>query len=80
MGFACRLFLAPTLSCYSAFMSACSPGSAHQPYGPHGRLEHGASLTEIERAMSARSVVMSLMQVPLGMGDNAALVALTTQR
>ena len=35
-----RYLLASSLSCYAAFISASTPGPAHQPCAPRGCLEH----------------------------------------
>jgi len=57
-----------------------TPGSAHQPCGPRGRLERGRISAEIKSIRSVMSAAMLLLQVPLGVGDSAALIALTNWR
>ena len=53
-------------------------GLAHQPCAPRGCLERGTNLAAVENITSAMSMVMSLMQVPSGIGGSAVTIALTT--
>ena len=57
-GSARRCLLASSLSCHAAFISAPTPGPAHQPCAPRGRLERGTNSAAVERMTSAMSVVM----------------------
>ena len=59
-------------------MSASTPGSAHQPCAPRGRLERGTISAALENMTSAISVAMSLMQVSSRIGGGAAVIAFTT--
>ena len=63
--------LASSLSCHAAFISASTPGPAHQPYTLRGRLERGINSAAVERMTSAMSVEMSLIHVPSGIGGSA---------
>ena len=62
-GFARRCLLASCFCCHAAFISASSPGSAHQPRAPHERLERETVLAAVESMTSAMLVAMSLIQV-----------------
>ena len=64
LGSARRCLLASSLYCHAVFISASTPGPAHQTRAPRGRLEHGNNSAAVESMTSAMSVVMSLMQVP----------------
>ena len=70
-GSARRCLLASSLCCYVAFISASTPGPAHQLCSPRGRLERGTNSAAVESLTSAMSVAMSLMQVSLGIGGSA---------
>ena len=67
-GSARRCLLASSLCCHAAFISASTPGPAHQPYAPRGRLERGTNSAAVESMTSAMSVAMSPMPVPSGIG------------
>ena len=60
-GSARRYLLTSTLCCHAAFISASTPGPAHQPCAPRGRLEHGTNSAAVESMTSAISETMSLM-------------------
>ena len=77
-GSARRCLLASSFCCHATFISAFTPGPAHQPCAPRGRLEHGTNSSAVESITSAMSVAMSLMQVPSGIGDSASTIAFTT--
>ena len=74
-GSARRCLLASSLCCHAAFISASTPGPAHQPCAPRGRLERGTNSAAVESMTSAMSVAMSLMQVPSGIGGSAPNIA-----
>ena len=64
---------------HAAFISASTPGPAHQPCAPRGRLERGTNSAAVESMTSAMSVAMSLMmQVPSGVGGSASTIAFAT--
>ena len=65
----------PPLCCHAAFISASTPGSAHEPCAPRGRLKRDAGSAAVESMTSAMSVTMSVMQVPSGIGGSAATIA-----
>ena len=77
-GSACRCLLASSLCGHAAFISASTPGPAHQPCAPRGRLERRASSAPVESMTSAMSIAMSLMQVPSEIGDSTAIIAFAT--
>ena len=52
-GSARRCLLAPSLCCHAAFISASTPGPAHQPCAPRGRLERGTKSAAVESMTSA---------------------------
>ena len=67
------------LCCHAAFISASTPGPAHQPCAPRGGcLERGANSAAVENTTLAMSVAMSLMQVPSGIGGSASTIAFAT--
>ena len=74
-GFSHRRLLASSLGCHAAFISASTPGPAHQLRAPRGRLECGASSAAMESMTSAMGVTTSLMQVPSGIGGSVATIA-----
>ena len=74
-GSARRYLVASSLCCHAAFISSFTPGPAHQPCAPRGRLERGTNLAAVESMTSAMSVAMSLMQVPSGIGGRASTIA-----
>ena len=73
-GSACRCLLASSLCCHVAFISASTPGPAHQPCAPRGRLERGTSSAEVESMTSAMSVAMSQTQMTPGIGGSASTI------
>ena len=77
-GSARRGLLASSLCCHAAFISASTPGLAHQPCAPRGCLERGTNSAGVESMTSAMSVAMSLMQVPSGIGGSASTIAFAT--
>ena len=77
-GFARRCLLGFSLCCHAAFVSASTPGPAHQPYAPRGRLERGTNSAAVESMTSAMSVAMSPMQVPSGTGGSASTISFAT--
>ena len=77
-GSARRCLLASSLCCHVAFISASTPGPAHQPCAPRGRLEHGISSAAVESMTSDMSVAMSPIQVPSGIGGSASTIAFAT--
>ena len=70
-----RRILAYSLCCHASFISASTPGPAHEPCAPRGRLKRGASSAAVESIASAMSVALSLMQVPSGISGSAAAIA-----
>ena len=78
VGSARRYLLASSLCCYAAFISAPTPGSAHQPCAPLGCLEPGTKSAAVESMTSAMSVAMSVMQVPSGIRGCASTNAFAT--
>ena len=54
------------------------PRPAHQPCAPRGCLERGTSSAAVESMASAMPLVMSLMQVPSGIGGSATTIAFAT--
>ena len=62
-GSARKCLLAFSLCCHAAFISASTPGPAHKPCAPRGRLERVANSAAVEIMTSAMSLTMSLMQV-----------------
>ena len=70
-----HLLASSSLCCHAAFISASTPGPAHQPCAPRGRLERGASSAVVESMTSTMSVAMSLMQMPSGVDGSAATIA-----
>ena len=70
--------IASPLCCDTPFISASTPGPAHQPYAPRGRLERGASSAAGESMTSAVSVAMFLMQVPSEIGRSVVIIAFAT--
>ena len=77
-GSARRCLLASSLCCHAAFISASTPGPAHQPCAPRERLERGTNSAAVESMTSTMSVAMSLMQVPSGIGGSALTIAFAT--
>ena len=73
-----RCLLASSLCCHAAFISVSTPGPAHQPCAPRGRLERGTNSAAVESMMSVMSVAMSLMQVPSGIGGCASTITFAT--
>ena len=78
VGFCARCLLASSLCCHAAFISASTPGPAHQPCAPRGRLERGTNSAAVESMTPAMLVAMSLMQVPSGIGGSASTIAFAT--
>ena len=79
LGSARRCLLASSLCCHAVFISASTPGLAHQPCAPRGRLERGTnSAVVVKSMMLAMSVAMSPMQVPSGIGGSASTIAFAT--
>ena len=70
--------LASSLCCYTPFISASTPGPTHQPCGPRGRLERGASSAAGESMTPAMSVALFLVQVSSGIGSSVAIIAFAT--
>ena len=70
--------LASSFCCHAAFISASTPGPAHQPCAPRGRLERGTKSAGVESMTSAMLVAMSLLQMPSGIGGSASTIAFTT--
>ena len=66
------------LCCHDAFISASTPGPAHQPCAPRSRLERGTNSAAGESMTSAMSVAMSPIQVPSGIGGSASTIAFAT--
>ena len=60
-GSARTCLLASSLCCHAAFISASTPGPAHQPCAPRGRLERGPNSAAVKSMTSTISVAMSLM-------------------
>ena len=52
-GLSRRCLLVSSLCCHAAFISASTPGSAHQPCAPRGRLECGNNSAAVESMTSA---------------------------
>ena len=77
-GFARECLLASSLCCHAAFVSASTPGPAHQPCALRRPLERGTISAEVESMTTAMSVAMSLMQVPLGVGGCASTIVFAT--
>ena len=77
-GSARRCLLASSLCCHAAFISVSTPGPAHQPCAPRGRLERYTNSAIVERITSAISVAMSLLQVSSGIGSFAATITFAT--
>ena len=73
-----RYLLASSLCCHAAFISASTPGLAHQPCAPRGRLERGTISAAVESMTSAMLVAMSPMLVPSGIGGSASTIAFAT--
>ena len=73
-----RCLLASSLCGHGAFISASTPGPAHQPCATRGRLERGTNTAAVESMTSAMSVAMSLMQVRSGIGGSASTIAFAT--
>ena len=69
---------ASSLCCLAAFISASTPGPAHQPCALRGRLERGTNSAAVESITSAMSVAMSLMQVTSGIGGSASTIVFAT--
>ena len=65
-GSACGCLLAFSLCCHAAFISTSTPGSAHQPCAPRGRLERDTKSAAVESMASAMSVAMSLVRCHWG--------------
>ena len=63
------------LCCHASFVSASTPGPAHQSCAPRGHVERGASSAAVESMTSAISVAKSLAQMPSGVGGSAAIIA-----
>ena len=76
-GSARRCLLASSLCCHAAFISAFTPGPAHQPRAPRRRLERSINSAAVAGMTSAISVAMSLIQVPSGIGGSVATSAFT---
>ena len=74
-GSARRCLLASSPCCHAAFISASTPGPAHQPCTPRGHLERGANSTAVKSMTSAMSVAM---QVASEIGGNASTIAFAT--
>ena len=66
-GSARRCLLASSLCYHAAFISASTPGPAHQPCAPRGRLERGTNSAAVKSMTSVMSVAM---QVPSGIGSS----------
>ena len=77
-GFARRGLLASFLCCHAAFISASTPGPAHQPCAPRGCSERSTKSAAVESMTSVMSVAMSLMQVPSGIGGSASTIVFAT--
>ena len=77
-GSARRCLLTSFLCCHAAFISASTPGPAHQPYAPRGRLERGTNSAAVESMTSIMSVAVSPMQVPSRIGGSASTIAFAT--
>ena len=77
-GSARRCLLASSLCCHVTVISASTPGPAHQPCPPCGRLERGTNSAAVESMTSAMSVAMSPMQGPSGIGGSASTIAFAT--
>ena len=73
-----RCLPASSLCCHAAFISASPPGPAHQPCAPRGRLKRGTNTAAVESMTPTMSVVMSLMQVPSGIGGSTSTIAFAT--
>ena len=73
-----RCLLAFSFCWHAAFISASTPGPAHQSCAPRGRLERGTNAIAVESMTSAMSVAMSLIKVPSGIGSSASTNAFAT--
>ena len=61
-----RCLLVSSFSCHAALISASTPGPAHQPCAPRGRLERVTNSAAVESMTSAMSVAMSLHTGAIG--------------
>ena len=77
-GSARRCLLAAPPFCHAAFISASTPGPAHQPCAPRWRLERGTNSAAVESMTLAMSMALSPMQMPSEIGGGASPIAFAT--